>query len=129
VAQPSTLAKAGIYLADALTDSAGLFRIDHVDTGSYAIEITDGVQASLIRLSINWGDSGFHKTDTLHPYAAITGTIDTSGVSGLPIYLQVVGLQRLVAVDTTGRYTIADLPAGIYDVRVVAVSGNSARVP
>jgi hypothetical protein len=45
--------------------------------------------------------------------------VDTAGRSGQRLYVQVDGLERLAEVDSSGRFAIADLPAGTFVVRVV----------
>jgi regulation of enolase protein 1 (concanavalin A-like superfamily) len=126
---PSMSKSAAIISADALTDSSGRFEITGIEPGSYRIEVTDGRSSSvLLACTLAVGDTADLGTDTLLPYATVIGAIDTTSstpLSGPRAYVQVAGLERLVAVRNDGSYSIADLPAGALTVRAVdAVNGS-----
>jgi hypothetical protein len=117
VTHTPALAKAAIYSADGLTDSQGRFEIDNIDPGSYCIEVNDGSSSVLFACSLAVYDTVNLGTDTLRPYAAIIGTIDS--LTGTA-YAQVCGLERLVSVNSSGRFAFTDLPQGVLSVRVAA---------
>ena len=121
-AVPGLAKQTGIIAADAITDSTGRFKITGIDPGEYRIEITDlaSRHALLLECSLDQGDSADLGTDTLQPFATVTGTIDLATQPGLKRYVQVKGLERIVAVDGSGHYAIADLPAGMLKLRIIA---------
>jgi regulation of enolase protein 1 (concanavalin A-like superfamily) len=126
---PSMSKSAAIISADALTDSSGRFEITGIEPGSYRIEVTDGRSSSvLLACTLAAGDTTDLGTDTLRPYATVIGAIDTTPstpLSGPRAYVQIAGLERLVAVRNDGSYSIVDLPAGALFVRAVdAVNGS-----
>jgi hypothetical protein len=109
---------------DTLTDEQGRFRIYGIDSGSYLIEATDGQRAVLLRCTLRVNDTADLGSGTLLPFAAVSGVVDSLRSTA---HVQVFGLERLVAVDTAGGFTIADLPQGIVDIRIT--SGDSSLVP
>ena len=44
-------------------------------------------------------------------------------MSGKKLFVQVVGLERLIPVDSAGKFQINDLPAGLFSMRVITVDG------
>jgi hypothetical protein len=106
--------------SDGITDKNGLFSIDSLDTGSYVIEVNDTranavcghFQITVESPSVNFG------TKVLQQYSVITGDVGGSD-SGVGNYVQVVGLERLAMIDTNGSYTLGDLPAGIFTLRII----------
>ncbi len=116
-------------IGDAVTDSEGAFLVDSLDTGSYFVEINDNKSnavkqqcdissaRSLIQLD----------TTTLLPYSILFGRIDPSLIQG-DGYVQIVGLDRLTKVDSTGCYTFSDLPSGAFEIRVVATGSPADPV-
>jgi len=119
------LAKSALYSADALTDSSGRFEITGIDPGSYRIEVTDGHAAVLLACSLDVRDTANLGVDTLRAFATITGSVDTVGLAGQRLYVQVNGLERLVAVNDSGRFVVADLPAGNFTVRAVTAQDTT----
>jgi hypothetical protein len=139
VTQPPALAKTAIYGADALTDSNGRFEMRGVNPGIYRIEVTDpstlrqdsGTTGSgrggavLFACSLDVRDTLDLGVDTLRPFATIAGTIDTAGRVGQRLYVQVNGLERLVAVNDSGRFVLNDLPAGNFTLRAVTAQDTA----
>jgi hypothetical protein len=109
-----------------LTDSSGRFEITGINPDSYRIEVTNGRSSSvLLACTLSTSTTADLGTATLRPYAAVIGAIDTAGRIGKQAYVQIAGLERLVAVRNDGSYSIADLPAGTLAVRAVdAVNGS-----
>ncbi len=125
VAQPqSSLLKSAINNADTVTDALGQFELTGVDSGTYDIEAFDSGSALLFTCSIASSDSINLGTGTLQPFGAVHGSIDTSGTSGKRLFVQVLGLERIVSVDSTEAYLVDDLPAGLFSLRIIGVSGS-----
>jgi hypothetical protein len=131
-------------LAETITDSLGRFAIDSIDTGEYCIEVNDRLGAAVLFKTFVGPKTGgtLLLSDTLRPYASIEGTVSRS--SSLPMYCRVYGLERTVALDSSGHFALSDLPAGTYDIIVAspdtsypperangikAVSGATAHTP
>jgi hypothetical protein len=131
---PTSLTKLAIYGADALTDAEGHFEIMGIDPGSYSIEVIDPSTSSgqggavLFSCSIDMSDTVDFGADTLRPCATIKGSIDTSGISGKRLFVQVLGLERLASVDSAGGFRFNDLPAGLFGLRIIAAMGTQATV-
>jgi hypothetical protein len=112
---PGTLAKPAASDTNALTDANGRFKIMGIDSGAFHIEINDGRSALLFTCLLEDHDIINLGVDTLRPYAAISGTIDS--VAGMA-YVQVFGLERRVSAGPDGHYEIPDLPQGVLDIRI-----------
>jgi len=131
---PSSLAKSTIYSADALTDAQGHFEINGIDKGAYAIEVSDPSTgpglggAVLLTCSVDISDTINLGIDTLRPFATVKGMADTTGTSGKKLFVQVVGIEQLASVDSTGGFIISNLPAGLFSLRVIAVAGSQTTV-
>jgi len=121
---PGNLAKSSIYGADALTDAQGRFEIRGIDPGSYTIEVSDSGVAVLLACSIEVDDTVNFHIDTLRSLASVRGSIDTSGMHGKRIFVQVCGLERIVSVDSAGAFSLNDLPAGLFSLHIIAVEGT-----
>lgn len=107
------------------TDASGGFTIDSLEAGAYRIEVNDRTaSAALFDIAVvapgsaDIIDAG---EQVLQPYATLTGAIDTAGTHkpAQRWYIQVYGLERLIPIDSTGSYEIADLPEGNYRLRVI----------
>jgi len=120
-----TLAKSAIYGADALTDSSGRFEITGIDPGSYRIEISNGQSAVLLACSLDVGAIVDFGIDMLRAFATITGTVDTTGRAGQQLYVQVKGLERLVAADVAGKFVLSNMPTGSFTVRAVTADDSA----
>jgi hypothetical protein len=127
---PASLAKSTIYGADALTDAQGHFEINGIDQGAYTIEVSDSSTGSrrggavLLTCSVDISDTINLGTDTLRPYGSVKGSADTTGTSGKRLFVQVVGIEQLALVDSTGAFTINNLPAGLFSLHIIAVEGS-----
>lgn len=126
---PQAFVKEWVTLGNGLTDSNGCFVSDSLDTGNYIIEINDEAARALLKkgriapalLSIDVG------TDTLRSHATVQGEVNIDASAGADWYVQVYGLERCIAIDSTGTYTLSDLPAGTFRLRIVC--GNAAVSP
>jgi len=115
---------------ETITDENGQFQFDSLNAGSYCIEINDGKSAaSLFRITIGSAD-GYNSdsilSDTLKPYAKVSGNIDIIDSVVYP-YCLVLGLERKAIIDPSGDFVLNDLPAGTYSFKIV--SGNDAFKP
>ncbi len=112
----------GLFLCKTVTDDTGYFAIDSIDNGDYSIEVNDAVSnAVLLKATLSaGGDSMVAFNDTLRPYAEIDGSIGPLFHSPVHRYVLVYGLDRRVPVDSSGQFTISDLPAGTFRFRIVA---------
>ncbi|MBN2037370.1 MAG: DUF2341 domain-containing protein [Chitinispirillaceae bacterium] len=107
---------------DLIADASGSFTIDSLDTGIYAIEVTDKTgEAVLLRFAVAAGASRTINlnTDTLRPFATIKGKVDFNARTERR-FVQIKGLERLVEADVDGFYTLSDLPAGTFAVRIIS---------
>lgn len=106
--------------ADGLTDSSGAFRLDSLAPGEYNLEILDGRgQGLLMAFSISGLVAEVELGGTvLKPTGSLSGSIlQPQGFNGRS-YVQVYGLERLVAADTaTGAFRMDSLPEGTYTLR------------
>jgi hypothetical protein len=104
------------------TDDSGRFVIDSVEYGSYSIEVNDRLSsATLIQAKVS-SAFGFDKlfSDTLRPYAGISGNIGLQTGSSSRMFVLVYGLERRIPIDSAGHYAIGDLPAGILNFRIMS---------
>ena len=115
------LEKATVDSTDITTDAEGKFFIRNIVPGSYSVEVYDTAAggALLFTCTVGLYDTVDLGTDSLCPYAALTGHIDTTGTAGGQLYVQVRGLERLAAVNSDGSFTLNDLPGGNLDFRIV----------
>jgi hypothetical protein len=58
----------------------------------------------------------------------VTGSIDTSGTAGKTRFVQIYGLERLVAVQHDGRFTLSDLPADTLTFRIASADTTQAPI-
>jgi len=120
--QPS-LGKTGTIIgADASTDSNGRFSISGTAPGAYAIEVNNEKSAAvLMACTLAAQETLDLGVATLRPYAAAIGMADTTLRSAAPLFVQVGGLERLVAVAADGRYSLTSLPEGIFSLRIGSI--------
>lgn len=126
---PEGLGKTLWKKGDCLTDSSGRFAFDSLDTGSYFVEINDrhtaavagGCSIAAGRRTIDIGPS------TLRAYATVLGEINIDAAPAAAWFVQVYGLERCVAIGPTGKYTLNNLPAGVFRLRFVC--SDSAVLP
>jgi len=125
--QTTGSAKRGIFLT--MTDESGHFVVDSLDSGSYMIEVNNGISSACrIHCTIS-NDTGTQKLGTfaVQPYAAIIGKIDTTGTSAAQRYIQIYGLNRIVPIESNGFFNIGGLPADLFTFRIVSI--NTAVKP
>jgi hypothetical protein len=110
--------------ADAVTDTAGWFVLDSVMPGDYIIEVNDGrSNAALIEckktgVSERPMDLGVH---VMQPTSLVSGHIDRSNLkSGLSIYVQIYGMNKIARVDAVGLFSFHDVPAGRLELRIAS---------
>jgi hypothetical protein len=111
-----------------VTDDSGRYSIDSVDSGSYFLEVNDRRSSALLAActvgeTMKSVDAG---TDTCRPYATIAGTVDLSVKPQAKRYVQVDGLERLAPVDSSGNFTLNDLPGATYELRVACADSTVA---
>lgn len=128
VTPPPSLKKSGASAADAVTDPNGRFTIEGIDKGTYRIEVNGNGAALLLSCELDGVGARDFGADTVRPYATISGSVQLSGTTASPRFVQVAGLERLAAIDAAGRYSIPDLPAGTYTLRIVSADSSSAPV-
>ena len=130
VSLPAVPFKKTLESADALTDAHGRFLILGIDPGAYCIEVNDTSTAAgrggavLFTCTVDSCDTTDLPADSLHPYALVTGTVDSAGAGGGRLYAQIRGLERLAAIGADGSFSLHDLPAGNLDVRIVGDGGG-----
>jgi hypothetical protein len=116
-------------IASATTNDSGSFTIDSLDSGSYVIEANDDkISACLIRCAVAPGDTAKKLgVFTLKQFAAVVGSVDTTGTSGKKRYVQVYGLDRIVPVQSNGSFVIDSIPADTFRLRILCT--DSSLVP
>jgi hypothetical protein len=107
---------------DTTTNDSGFFLIDSLKTGDYRIEVNDRTSEALLlncRIT-STKDSVAFPGDTLRPYTAIAGKVDSSQLKRTPIFIQLFGIDRIAPVDSlSGAFSIPDLPPAMYTVRII----------
>lgn len=96
--------------------------------GAYRIEVNGNGAALLLSCELDGVGAEDFGPDTVRPYATISGSVEPGGKEASADFVQVAGLERLVAVDSAGRYSIPDLPAGTYELRIVSADATSEPV-
>jgi hypothetical protein len=119
------------------TNINGFFRIDSVDTGGYLVEINDhDTLGAVLPAKVNKGDTLVTVNGTLTHCGTIIGRVDTSEYHGsktAQIYLPELG--RTITIDSLGYFTINNLPAWNYYLRlavgdsIVLLPSDTLRVP
>jgi thermitase len=126
-----------------VTDAAGQYTIDDVPPGSYQVVASkEGYQSSSLTATVLAGNTTVANLclNEIVVTGSITGSV-TDAQNGVPIAgATVTDGTRATTTDATGKYTIADLPAGTYQVTagksgyhsssstVTVVSGGTAVV-
>jgi len=124
-----------------LSDAAGMYTIDDVSPGSYQVTASkEGYQTSSLTVTVLSGITALANlslTQVIVP-GSITGSV-TDAEDGSPIAgAAVTDGTRTATTDASGKYTIANVPAGSYEVTaskegyhsssltVTVLSGSSA---
>ena len=111
---------------DAVADDSGYFVLDSLDIGRYFIEISDPAgNALLIDMYVD-GDTSLGD-QVITPAATIEGTVKKDSLLG-NVAATVYGLERWVPLDSSGSYSLADMPAGIFTVRLVPDNASFGAV-
>lgn len=116
LSQNIALPKMAIDSLTSVTDSQGSFFINDIEPGSYCIEVQNVNKTVLLTFSVNNSDTAILETDTLRPYAIMSGVVDTTGSSGSQLYAHIRGLERITKVEKNGTFTFNDLPEGSLDL-------------
>jgi thermitase len=103
----------------ALTDAAGMYTIDDVPPGTYQVVASKaGYQSSSLTVSVLQGTTAvanFSLSQIIVP-GSITGSV-IDAKDGSPIVgAAVTDGTRTTTTDTSGKYTIANVPPGSYEV-------------
>ncbi len=105
------------------TDAAGLFSIDSVDTGKYAIEVNDRISnAAFLQCSVLTVQNKMDLSSvTLNLTGSLTGTLSTFGIddTSLSAYIAIEGLDRIVKTDSLGSFNFNNLPPGNFQFKLI----------
>ncbi len=118
---PPATGNASPESADVPTDARGRFTVAGMRPGAYCIEVNDtagGGGAVLFRCAVGAGDTVDLGSDSLRPYATMTGAVDTAETGGRRLYAHIRGLERRAPVGGDGSFAFYDLPAGNLKVRI-----------
>ena len=108
-----------------ITDYDGSFEVDTLDPGSYNLEVNDGESGALLtNFTIENEDDSIHIRDTIHPFAQISGAIRSIEDTAADLYVVVVGTDHYAPVTSDGMFELNDMPAGTFDLKVVATDDD-----
>lgn len=120
---------------DTVTDAAGRFAFEGLDTGDYAVELRAGEETGAVLYEHLGGATGVVTVeDTLRATAFLEGVVRGDG-AGLPLAgaeVAVLGLDfRSPPTDSAGRFHFDALPPGMLSLRVIPPSAayDSLEVP
>jgi hypothetical protein len=116
---------------DTVVNDSGRFIIDSLNRGEYRIEVNDLISMALmLRCSVATEEDSIPlPSDTLKPYTAIAGKVDSARLIRAPLFVQLYGTDRLEPVDSaTGAFSISDLPPAMYTVRIAAADTGARPV-
>ena len=127
----------------ALTDGAGTYTIDNVPPGSYQVRASkEGYQSSSLTVTVLAGSTAVANlslSQIIVP-GSITGSVTNAQDGSSIVGATVSDGTRTATTDATGKYTIANIPPGDYEVTatkegyenvtstVTVVSGGTAVV-
>jgi len=63
-------------------------------------------------------------TDTIRPYASISGSVLLPSGAGANTYVQVFDLQPARSNDSSGAYVLSNMPTGVFRLRIVGPAGT-----
>jgi len=114
---------AGISSGSTVTNINGFFRFNSVDTGHFLIEINDhDTLGALLKAQVRPQDTLVEANGVLQRLGSIQGRVDTSKIKGAgldSIYLPEI--ERKIAIDSAGYFSINNLPAWNYQIRVIMI--------
>lgn len=118
-AQPQALPSSA---RDTITGDSGRFAFDSLASGEYRIEVTDG-DSTAVMVDLTLGESGGVTelaTLSLRHFAHVQGAIDGPGLSERydQMWVQIYGLERLIAIEPDGSFQAGDLPEGRHELRL-----------
>ena len=123
ISESAALAKKVKYSdsTDFVTNDSGKFFIPNIMPGSYCIEVHDTTDpltggAVLFSFTLNNNDTIDLGTDSLRPFAVLSGYVDSTLSSNKQLLAQIRGLERLVKVNSNGSFSFDDLPEGFFNV-------------
>ena len=124
-----TALTANPQIRETMTGPDGWFTIDSLPEGAYSVEANDNRgNAVLLRCSVTADEAVATLAQAaLQPYAAISGKA-AAGSSGARRYVQIYGLERCAAADSNGNYTLGNLPAGVYTLRIICSDTTIAPI-
>jgi hypothetical protein len=122
--QPATAAETSGE-NDAETDVKGRFSVAGVEPGEYSVEVNDRESSAvLLYLTVRKQDDTTNAGEFgLAPYTGIEGVVTGSRTSS-PRFIQIRGIERLLPIDTNGAFSVNDLPAGNFDLRLVSADST-----
>lgn len=109
-----------------VTNDSGYFEIDTIGSGDFTIEVNDdSASAVLLKITIDDNpEATIRITDTLELYSSISGNAGSVKDSSIERFVVIEGLDRKVPVNRDGTFELDDLPAGIFELAIVAESSE-----
>jgi len=106
-----------------VTDTAGVFSIDSVDSGKYVIEVLSGdTLGVIIMCEVHPGDTVKNiEQSTVLPMATISGYVDIENSDPSEVTVRLYGLDHVVYPDSNGHFFIR-VPYGHY---LLAIDADS----
>ena len=107
------------YWETKTTGAAGRFSLGIVPAGDYRIEFIGTESGGAIQdFTLSHDSMGMQLPDAvLQPRGSITGSFAQDSGGRIDRFVQVYGLEHLVKSDSTGAFTVPNLPLGTYDIR------------
>ena len=126
----STYENSDNSIQDLQTDDQGRVEIALEDDGEFFIEINDNSShATLLQLIIANLTSDTTLADQIvDPYAQVSGSINQSVENKEELFVQIIGLERVAEVSSSGEFTFTDLPEGEYTMEVISTSSDIETV-
>lgn len=115
---------------DTVTDASGRFSVDSVAPGIYSIEVDAGESGTaLMRAEADGSVPVVRVEGTVWAGGLVTGRVRSAGGPYLAgVVVGVYGMDRTVATDDSGAFTLAGLAPGLYTLKLEAPSDSFAAV-